>query len=196
MIYITRHGESTANVEHVFSNRGLKHPLTDKGKKQSENLALLLQGVRITSVYASPILRAIETASIVCSQLHIPRFEVNSLLREYDVGFLEGLSDAQSWDLYFKNERQWISTSNRDSSLFNGETFNQVQQRFRQFIDYLFSSYSPADHNVLIVTHGGLLKIGLPAVVSNQNINEIVEKGIGNCQLLRCQKSGSLLHIG
>lgn len=38
-IYFVRHGESEENILKVFSNRGLKHGLTEKGREQVESLA-------------------------------------------------------------------------------------------------------------------------------------------------------------
>ena len=38
-IYFARHGESEANLLHVFSNRGVKHGLTARGRAQAETLA-------------------------------------------------------------------------------------------------------------------------------------------------------------
>ena len=37
--YFVRHGESEANLLHEFSNRGLKHPLTARGREQVIALA-------------------------------------------------------------------------------------------------------------------------------------------------------------
>jgi broad specificity phosphatase PhoE len=34
-LYVTRHGESEANILHIISNRDLPHPLTKKGSLQA-----------------------------------------------------------------------------------------------------------------------------------------------------------------
>ena len=44
-IYFARHGESEANILQEFSNRGRKHGLTEKGKRQAERLADNLKSV-------------------------------------------------------------------------------------------------------------------------------------------------------
>ena len=84
-----RHGESTANVERVFSNRGWKHPLTNKGKEQARQAAENISGFDINQIYTSPIQRAFETAEIVATLLGIS-LEIVPALREWDVGIYEG----------------------------------------------------------------------------------------------------------
>ena len=44
-LYFVRHGESEANLLHEFSNRGLKHGLTDKGRRQAAALVHKLKEV-------------------------------------------------------------------------------------------------------------------------------------------------------
>lgn len=41
-IYFVRHGQSEANTEHIFSNEGFKHPLTEQEINQSTALSQLL----------------------------------------------------------------------------------------------------------------------------------------------------------
>ena len=89
LLYFVRHGESEANVLHVFSNRELVHGLTDTGRAQVQALADQLAGVRFDAFYTSPILRARQSAQIVSDRLGLP-FEVTPALAEYDVGILEG----------------------------------------------------------------------------------------------------------
>ena len=38
-VIFARHGESTANTLHVFSNQQADHPLTEKGRDQAQALA-------------------------------------------------------------------------------------------------------------------------------------------------------------
>jgi broad specificity phosphatase PhoE len=50
-IYFVRHGESEANLLNVFSNTGVKHPLTARGLAQVEALAERLQDAGITAIF-------------------------------------------------------------------------------------------------------------------------------------------------
>ncbi len=68
-VHFTRHGQSEANVARVVSNRGLVHPLTSQGRSDARRLAASLAGEGIVRVYSSPLLRAIETATVVAHAL-------------------------------------------------------------------------------------------------------------------------------
>jgi broad specificity phosphatase PhoE len=48
-LLFVRHGESEANARHVFSNRGLPHRLTARGRAQVERLAARLAGTAFTA---------------------------------------------------------------------------------------------------------------------------------------------------
>ena len=68
-IHFARHGESTANTLHVFSNRQADHPLTEKGKAQAAALAVQLTDKGFSAFYSSPIPRAVETAQIISNTI-------------------------------------------------------------------------------------------------------------------------------
>lgn len=61
MIYLVRHGESTANIGMPTENHK-EIPLTDKGKLQAAEAAKMLLPYDIDFVVVSPFLRAIQTA--------------------------------------------------------------------------------------------------------------------------------------
>jgi hypothetical protein len=71
-LYFVRHGESEANVLEVFSNRGLEHGLTQRGRVQTASLAQKLAGRQIIKLFTSPILRATQTAEILAEMLGVP----------------------------------------------------------------------------------------------------------------------------
>ena len=187
MVYFTRHGESEANIEKVFSNKGFKHPLTSKGINQALDLADQLKGRHINKILSSPILRAIQTASIVSEQLHIESFEIHNYLREYDVGDLEGKSDTNSWNAYFENEQSWRDINKHHYRLPNGESFVDIQNRFASFITQEITEKPYTNTNVLIVTHGGLLKNGLTAVCLNIDYEFTCNNPISNCEIIGCE---------
>src|SRR5215510_3422657 len=93
-IYFARHGESEANLLHEFSNRGVKHGLTQKGRAQAAELAVELAAKPILRIYSSPLLRATQTAGILAEALGL-EVEVTDALREYDCGVLEGRADEE-----------------------------------------------------------------------------------------------------
>ena len=92
-LIFARHGENQANVERIISNRSLPHGLTAKGRAQAETLAALLDENTVVAIYASPILRAQETASILSERLGLP-VRTSDALREFDCGIAEGRGDG------------------------------------------------------------------------------------------------------
>jgi broad specificity phosphatase PhoE len=95
-LYFVRHGQSEANVLQVISNRGLEHGLTEPGRAQVSSLARRLAGLPFARLYSSPLLRAVQTAEMLSSELGLP-FETKDALREFDCGIIEGKSDTLSW---------------------------------------------------------------------------------------------------
>ena len=95
-LYFVRHGQSEANLLKQFSNRGFKHGLTALGREQVHQLAHRLKHESLSYIYSSPLMRAVQTAEVLSSELNL-QYEVTDALREYDCGTLEGRLDAESW---------------------------------------------------------------------------------------------------
>jgi len=165
-IFFARHGESQANILHEISNRGLKHPLTPKGREQVYRLAEKLQNHSISHIYSSPVLRAIETTVILAHQLGID-YEVTDALREYDLGTLEGKGDERTWKLWRQLFDDWTKYRHWQRHAPGGESFYDVKNRFVPFIDRLIQQYRGTETNLLCIGHGGLYWIMLPLVLTN-----------------------------
>lgn len=63
-IYLIRHGATTLTAEDRFAG-ATDVPLSDTGREQVRRLARRLCGDRVTAVYASPLGRTMETATIL-----------------------------------------------------------------------------------------------------------------------------------
>jgi broad specificity phosphatase PhoE len=165
-ILFARHGESQANILHEISNRGLKHPLTQKGREQASLLAQKLQSQPISHIYSSPVLRAIETTVILANQLCVD-YEVTEALREYDLGELEGKADEKTWQFWQELFDAWTKDRRWEQSAPGGENFHHVKNRFVPFIEGLIQQYQDTEANLLCIGHGGLYWIMLPLVLTN-----------------------------
>ena len=164
LLYFVRHGESEANVLHVFSNRELVHGLTDTGRAQVQALADQLAGVRFDAFYTSPILRARQSAQIVSDRLGLP-FEVTPALAEYDVGILEGRSDEASWRQYDELHTAWVRDGAFDARHPGGESFNDVCA-------------------VLLLGHGGTFYCVLSRLCSNIEPDLAFRRGIHHTEIV------------
>lgn len=165
-LIFVRHGESTANLLHEFSNRGWKHPLTETGRQQAEILAARLAVGGVTRIFSSPLMRAVQTAEILSAALGLD-YQVNDALREYDVGDYEGSRAPDGWALYNQVDQAWREPSGWDERMPGGESFNDVQARFLPFIAGLVGRYGQSGERVVLVSHGGLYRIMLPLALVN-----------------------------
>jgi broad specificity phosphatase PhoE len=167
-------------VLRVFSNREAPHGLTDLGRKQVQALADKLSGMRFAAFYASPILRARESASILSERLGIP-FDVSEALREYEVGELEGRSDDAAWAQYHELHAAWLRGA-IDVSVGGGESFRQICARFQPLLNRIRAR--EVDGNVLLLGHGGTFYCVLSHLCSNLEASFVFERGLGHTDVV------------
>jgi broad specificity phosphatase PhoE len=182
-LYLIRHGESEANTLEIISNRDMPHPLTEAGRRQAMALAEKLTGASINHIFTSPILRACETAEIIASILLVPA-ECTSALREPDCGILEGRADEAAWEEHNYWKKKWLEGCEHDRGPEGGETYNEICERFSEFVKSLVAQYGNTEAGLLLVKHGALLLFGLPALCPNSEMKSVLERGVGYCASL------------
>ena len=178
-IYFTRHGESEANLLWEHSNRGFRHPLTAKGREQATALARHLEGIAVTRLFTSPIMRAVQTAEILSAARGVP-YEITDALREYDCGILEGRADEAAWQLHFAVFDAWVQQQDWERRIEGGESFIEIRDRFVPFIERLVADYGESLANIVLVGHGGLYRCMLPLVLVNVDFDFVVNQPMGN----------------
>lgn len=191
ILYFVRHGESEANTRHVISNRESTFHLTTKGRQQAEALAGKLRGIPFSTMFSSPVLRALETTEILSAALGIP-YQVTDALREYDCGILEEKSDEQSWGSHNRYYEDWVLRGQYTNKPEGGECFLDIQKRFVPFIEEL--AQRREGKNILLVGHGGLFTLMLPLVLTNIDHAFTTSHGMRNAEyVLARQGAGSLV---
>ena len=185
-IHFARHGESQANLLHEISNRGLKHGLTSFGRRQALTLAQRFRDGRVTRIYSSPLLRAIETSVILAVQLNI-EYEITDALREYDCGVLEGRSDAAAWAGWQSQYDAWMVHRRAFQKVEGGESYNDIQARFTPFIADLIDRYGTSDIEIICVSHGGLYMLMLPDLLANIDAAYLSRSGFKNTDFLTAE---------
>jgi len=191
-LYFVRHGESEANTRRVISNRESRFGLTALGKEQAVLLADWLKDIPITAIFSSPILRARETAEILSQSFHLP-YQITEALREYDCGILEEKSDEESWKLHSEIAEDWVLHHNHLRKPEGGENFLDIKKRFVPFIErFAQNGLHPEDH-ILLVSHGGLLQLMLPEVLTNIDHAFIRSHGIGHTQCIIVEQTSAKL---
>lgn len=178
-LYFVRHGESEANRLHVISNRDDAYGLTPAGQHQAFALAQALQHYPISTLFSSPICRALETTAILSQALGLP-YQITDALREYDCGILEGQSDSVSWQIHQDIAQDWLLHRNWERHPDQGESCWDIQRRFMPFIQAFTQPDSHPNTHALLVSHGGTLSQMLPLILTNIDVLFVVAHPIGH----------------
>ena len=90
-LYLIRHGETAKNRQKLLQGRS-DVPLNENGRKQARQAARFFEekGIRFDRVYASPLIRAVETARIIAGE--DAEILTDDRLLEMDYGPWEGCS--------------------------------------------------------------------------------------------------------
>lgn len=88
-VYLIRHGDAYTDVAN-FGERGLDPPLSAPGRHQADRLGRRLAEAGISALWASDLVRALQTAEIAAA--HLPGVEVaqDTRLREVRTHWAEG----------------------------------------------------------------------------------------------------------
>ena len=187
-IYFVRHGQSEANILNEFSNRGLKHGLTEKGKIQAGKLSKKLQKHKIDLIYSSSLLRARQTAEVLSENLNVSVKIVYELM-EHDCG-LEGNSDDCSWNRYMELMDNWLLYKKYNCIIEGGESYFALKDRFVPFIKMLMGS----NDNVLLIGHGSLYRLMLPEVIENIDTSFTYNNHLDNCDVVVVKRINNKLY--
>ena len=166
-IIFVRHGEPDYRVleEHAYSGFGMDlAPLSEKGRKQAQDLCQnpLFQSADL--LVASSVTRALETASYLASAIGLP-LRVEPLLHEWQV--YESGTDRfeESRRLFLENKGELLP-----NSPVQYETAEEMRSRFlksmRKYRDY---------QTVVVVTHRMLMRQFVP------------DEKIDFCQVIECE---------
>jgi len=180
-LIFARHGESQANIQMIISNRDLPHGLTAQGRAQAEALADRLDTGTVAAIYASPILRAQETAQILSKRLDLI-YRIEDSLREFDCGIAEGRGDADAWQAHNGIVEAWDVRHDYDQRIPDGESFNDLRARFLPLVERLCNEWGASELDVVCISHGSMLTQMLPLVLLNIDRAFTQINGLGNCK--------------
>lgn len=187
LLYLLRHGATDANLARPARLQGRRHnpPLARLGVRQAEATRDFLAVRPIDHCYSSPMLRAIETATIVARPHGLTPQPIEDLT-ECDVGEWEGLDWATIRVQYPEAYRKFKCDPATHGYL-GGESFGDVVRRAGPALDALLTRH--AGEAILVVAHhvvnrtflAGLL--GLPTAqagrvsLDNCGISVVVRDG-------------------
>ena len=196
-VILVRHGVTTATGTRLGGRTPT--PLSDEGRAQAEDAADRLAGLALKAVYASPIVRTMQTAQPIARR---HRLEVRELegVQEFDYG---------SWtDRTFpplRKTKLWATIMSTPSRVTfpGGEGFVEAQARAVAAIEQVVAQHADRA-TVAVVSHADIIKAvvahfaGVPLdlfqrlVVSPASLTVLWLPKAGQPRLLRFNDTGAL----
>jgi probable phosphoglycerate mutase len=139
MIFLIRHGETIWN-ENGRQQGHLDSPLTVRGISQALAVGRLLRDLlpegQALSIETSPLGRARQTASIICSEIAVDTraLVVEPLLIEHDLGSWQGLTHAEIEER-FPGAQAERSRDKWNYTIPNGESYAQIAVRAKKWLE-------------------------------------------------------------
>ena len=153
-VLLIRHGQSMGNAERRFGGHSAT-PLSALGREQAEATARALQTERVTAIYSSDLLRAVETAEPLArlTGLEVRRTEA---FRERSVGHMEGLTFEEAAE---RHPDEYAALLRRDFEhvLTGGESYRQMLDRSSRQLDLAIQEN--AGGTLAVFSHTGTICI-------------------------------------
>lgn len=152
IIYLIRHGESVANKQGIYQGQSIDTGLTKLGIKQARAAAKALTGLKLTTIYTSPLKRTKETAMIIGRQSGLPILE-NIKLLEINHGSWEGKKSNEFNQTEQKLLSRWQEQPDQ-VRMIKGEALIDVAWRCQRFIQSL-----PDGQETAVITHDVIIRV-------------------------------------
>lgn len=162
LVIFMRHGQAENNISRTLVGRHIESHLTSQGRQQVTDTAKQLKSIPIEKVYVSPVIRAVETAQIVCETLGMD-YEVDERLYEIELGKLVGMNYEEVTTKYGDLFLRFYAEHDPVLDSFGVEPFAVVKQRVKSLLDDALKKHE--DSNVLMVTHLDPIKAALATLL-------------------------------
>jgi broad specificity phosphatase PhoE len=159
-VFLVRHGATILTAEDRFAG-ATDVPLSDEGRVQAARLSLRLQNEPLAAVYASPMGRTIETASILAKPHGMEVLQRDGL-REINHGHWEQKTRQEVEKLYPEEAMEW----DKDPYTFapsGGESGLGVTARALPALIEMVRAH-PGE-NILVVSHKATIRLLLSSLL-------------------------------
>ena len=170
MIYIVRHGQTDWNLEGRYAGR-IDVPLNDKGIEQANIIKEELSNIEFDKVFSSPLIRAYETAQIICNNKIIK----DDRIIERCNGDLEGKLKTQITDI--------VDFNDPNEKKYNIESIIEFRDRIKSFFDEIITFYKK--ENILVVTHAGVAIYARCYFEGEPIDNDYNKYKLKNCEIIK-----------
>ena len=155
-IYFIRHGETIWNKEKKIQGQS-DIPLNEYGIELAHITADAIEDIPFDIVFSSPLIRAKETAEILVKNKNLTIHE-DDRLREMSFGEGEGESLPQIHSHPEMKLHNFIHNPGEYIPPIGGETFEELYERCKSFIDEVILPAEGKYDTMLIVGHGALIR--------------------------------------
>ncbi len=171
-IVLVRHGEPEESARGLCYGK-LDVGLSERGKLQIEQTVGFLEKFEIDAIYASPRIRAAESAKILAQKCGL-FVETNENFAEINFGDFEGLAYEEVERRFPAIYRKWMN-SPTEVEFPNGESFAQMQRRVLKEVEEL--RFLHEGETLAIVSHGGVNRIILAhfLAIANEHIFRLAQ---------------------
>ena len=161
-IFFLRHAESLANELGVLAGRTPGVRLSERGLKQAKGLVKQLSNYRFDVVISSPLERCIQTIEPFRKKADISTVEMEAF-QEMDYGNWSGKNLKK---LAQKKEWKIIQNTPETFTFPKGESFRNAAKRINNALISIERDFK--DQNILIVSHGDIIKIAITLLLGLQ----------------------------
>lgn len=181
-LVLVRHAEPEYETLGLSDDGG---SLTRRGRDQGRALGRALAADRIAHVWCSPMARSVQTAELAAAALGVD-VTVRNDLREVSVGDLRGRDDEvmATW-------RRWID-GDLDERLPGADTGHELVDGLARVIEEVADVHR--GEAVLVVSHAGLLGLGVPLLAAGLDRDHAREHPLGHTDGVRCEIDADGLH--
>ena len=161
-IFFLRHAESLANELGVLAGRTPGISLSERGSKQAKGLVRELSKYEFDVVISSPLDRCIQTIDPFREKADITIVEMEDF-QEMDYGNwsgkeLKALAQKKEWKIIQNNPQTF--------TFAKGESFRNAAKRVKNALVSIEKHFK--GQNVLIVSHGDIIKIAITLLLGLQ----------------------------
>jgi broad specificity phosphatase PhoE len=147
--------------DNVFCGSGLNPELTPEGQEMAQAFADSYAKLKWEAVYASPLQRAVATATPLCQALGLS-MQQREGLAEIGYGAWEGQTVEKVSEQFHDDYLRWTADPAWNAPT-DGETANTISRRVLEVVGEIQEHY--ADGNVLVVSHKATIRIALCALL-------------------------------
>ena len=182
LLYIARHGQSNGNIG---TDGGLDPTLTDVGLRQAELLGEYLSDVKFDAIFASTLVRSIQTAAAVASRQPDGPAPLEVLAELVECGTTPGWKGRSKDELlsFYPNLVYTKDSVPPDYPSWEDESI-EIEHLARGYraLSYIKQRFDPySDKKILIVAHGGFNQKLLAAAMGWGNAGGVVYSQSNTC---------------